>query len=105
MTLTDRPRLDRPDLDRPDLDLGPARAALRATSDAGLRLAVTASCRLREAVGAGVRRSAARGDRGDVPGWVLVTLMTAGLVTVLWVLARDRLSQVFDRAITSVAGQ
>lgn len=43
-------------------------------------------------------------DRGDVPGWVLVTLMTAGLVTVLWVLARDRLTQVFDDAITSVTG-
>jgi hypothetical protein len=43
-------------------------------------------------------------DRGDVPGWVLVTLMTAGLVTVLWVLARDRLTAVFDRAISSVAG-
>jgi len=51
-----------------------------------------------------VRRSAARGDRGDVPGWVLVTLMTAGLVTVLWVLARDRLTAVFDRAISSVTG-
>jgi len=44
-----------------------------------------------------------RGDRGDVPGWVLVTLMTAGLVTTLWVLARDRLSQVFDHAISSVS--
>jgi len=43
-------------------------------------------------------------ERGDVPGWVLVTLMTAGLVTVLWVLARDRLTAVFDRAISSVAG-
>jgi hypothetical protein len=39
-----------------------------------------------------------------VPGWVLVTLMTAGLVTVLWVLARDRLTEVFDRAISSVTG-
>ena len=52
-----------------------------------------------------VRRSAARGDRGDVPGWVLVTLMTAGLVTVLWVLAKDRLTAVFDKAISSVTGQ
>lgn len=53
---------------------------------------------------AGLRRAARRGDRGDVPGWVLVTLMTAGLVTALWVLARDRLTEVFDKAITSVAG-
>jgi hypothetical protein len=41
-------------------------------------------------------------DRGDVPGWVLVTLMTAGLVTALWAVARDRLTEVFDRAISSV---
>ena len=51
------------------------------------------------------RAGAVDRDRGDVPGWVLVTLMPAGLVTVLWVLARDRLSTVFDRAISSVAGQ
>ncbi|QHT58190.1 hypothetical protein GXP71_02855 [Cellulomonas sp. H30R-01] len=43
-------------------------------------------------------------DRGDVPGWVLVTLMTAGLVTALWLVAEPALSQVFDDAITSVTG-
>nr|NLD39991.1 hypothetical protein [Actinomycetales bacterium] len=26
-------------------------------------------------------------ERGDVPGWVMVTLMTAGLVAVIWALA------------------
>ena len=26
-------------------------------------------------------------DRGDVPGWVLITLMTAGLVIIIWGLA------------------
>ena len=34
------------------------------------------------------------GDRGDVPGWVLVAVMTAGLVTTLWVAADDQLSNV-----------
>nr|WP_210728844.1 hypothetical protein [Cellulomonas septica] len=43
-------------------------------------------------------------DRGDVPGWVLVTLMTAGLVTALWLVAEPALSQVFDDAIKSVTG-
>jgi hypothetical protein len=43
-------------------------------------------------------------DRGDVNGYVFVTLMTAGIVMVIWVVARDRLSEVFDRAITSVTG-
>jgi hypothetical protein len=43
-------------------------------------------------------------DRGDVPGWVLVTLMTAGLVTALWVVAGPALSNVFEDAIASVTG-
>ncbi len=47
-------------------------------------------------------RVAARDDRGDVPGWVLVTLMTAGLVSVLWFVAGDALVQVFQNAISSV---
>lgn len=41
-------------------------------------------------------------DRGDVPGWVLVAVMTAGLVTALWVVADGQLTAVFQRAITSV---
>jgi hypothetical protein len=31
-------------------------------------------------------------DRGDVPGWVLVVLMTAGLVTGIWTVAAPRLN-------------
>lgn len=42
-------------------------------------------------------------DRGDVPGWVLVAVMTAGLVTALWVVADGQLSAVLDRAINSVS--
>lgn len=41
-------------------------------------------------------------DRGDVPGWVLVTLMTAGLVSVLWFVAGDALQKLFVDAITDV---
>ena len=41
-------------------------------------------------------------DRGDVPGWVLVAVMTAGLVTALWVVADGQLTSVLQRAITSV---
>lgn len=43
-------------------------------------------------------------DRGDVPGWVLITLMTAGLVVVIWALAGPALSGVFEQAITRVTG-
>ncbi len=44
------------------------------------------------------------GDRGDVPGWVLVTLMTAGLVVVLWATAGSRLEALFNQAMDSVTG-
>jgi hypothetical protein len=43
-------------------------------------------------------------ERGDVPGWVLITLMTAGLVTALWALAGPQLNAVFTDAISSVTG-
>ena len=43
-------------------------------------------------------------DRGDVPGWVLITLMTAGLVAAIWALAGPALSDVFTTAIDSVTG-
>jgi hypothetical protein len=43
-------------------------------------------------------------DRGDVPGWVLVTIMTAGLVTALWLVADDKLKQLFNDALDGVVG-
>jgi hypothetical protein len=48
------------------------------------------------------RLSMVRGDRGDVPGWVLVTLMTAGLVIALWAVAGDRLTEIFNSSMDSV---
>ena len=44
----------------------------------------------------------ARDERGDVPGWVLITVMTAGLVMVIWGVARDQLSQMLTEALNSV---
>jgi hypothetical protein len=43
-------------------------------------------------------------EQGDVPGWVLVTLMTAGLVVVIWALAGPALSNLFEQAIARVSG-
>jgi len=43
-----------------------------------------------------------RDQRGDVPGWVLVTVMTAGLVMAIWGLADDQLRQMLQRALDSV---
>ncbi|MCM3656262.1 hypothetical protein M3147_03250 [Agromyces mediolanus] len=43
-------------------------------------------------------------ERGDVPGWVLITLMTAGLVAVIWALAGPALGGMFEQAIERVSG-
>lgn len=43
-------------------------------------------------------------ERGDVPGWVLVTVMTAGLVAVLWLIAEPLLSNLFSDAVEGVTG-
>ena len=45
-----------------------------------------------------------RHERGDVPGWVLITLMTAGLVILIWALAGPALSEIFQNAIAKVTG-
>ena len=46
--------------------------------------------------------AARRDERGDVPGWVLVTVMTAGLVMAIWGLADDQLRQMLKDALDSV---
>ena len=43
-------------------------------------------------------------ERGDVPGWVLVTLMTAGLVVLIWAVAGPALTALFEQAIQRVSG-
>lgn len=42
-------------------------------------------------------------ERGDVPGWVLISLMTAGLVVLIWGLAGPALSGIFEQAIQRVS--
>jgi len=41
-----------------------------------------------------------RRERGDVPGWVLVTLMTALLVGALYVIAGPRLAALLNQALS-----
>lgn len=45
-----------------------------------------------------------RDERGDVPGWVLITVMTAGLVAALWAVAGPQLAQMLSDALSSVRG-
>ena len=58
-----------------------------------------AIARVREAA-----RDTLEDERGDVPGWVLITLMTAGLVVVIWALAGPALAGLFEQAISRVSG-
>lgn len=50
------------------------------------------------------RSNSRRDERGDVPGWVLITVMTAGLVAALWAVAGPQLSQMLRDALQSVRG-
>jgi hypothetical protein len=49
-------------------------------------------------------RDRRRDERGDVPGWVLITVMTAGLVAALWAIAGPQLGQMLRDALNSVRG-
>ena len=46
-----------------------------------------------------------RTERGDVPGWVLITVMTAGLVVAIWRLAGDQLADMLRNALSSVSNK
>ena len=43
-------------------------------------------------------------DRGDVPGWVLVVLMTTGLVTAIWTIAAPRLTSILKNSLDAMNG-
>lgn len=43
-------------------------------------------------------------QRGDVPGWVLVVLMTTGLVTAIWTIAAPRLTSILKNSLDAMNG-
>lgn len=43
-----------------------------------------------------------RGDAGDVPGWVMVTVMTAGLVAAVFAVFRDAIVTAVQTALAQV---
>lgn len=43
-------------------------------------------------------------ERGDVPGWVLIVLMTSALVVAIWAVARDQLVTIVSSALSTVCG-
>jgi hypothetical protein len=58
--------------------------------------------RTQEAINRLAVRLVVRGERGDVPGWVMITLMTAGLVAIIWAVAEDQFKALFNDAINDV---
>jgi hypothetical protein len=50
----------------------------------------------------GSRHPWTRTERGDVPGWVLITVMTAALVAGLLAIAGPELNQMLREALASV---
>ncbi|MFN2388127.1 MAG: hypothetical protein ABR575_00765 [Actinomycetota bacterium] len=46
----------------------------------------------------------ATSERGDVPGWVMIVLMTSALVVAIWAVARDRLISIVSTALSTVCG-
>ena len=43
-------------------------------------------------------------ERGDVPGWVMITVMSAGLVAVLAAAAGPQLRNMLTQALSAVGG-
>lgn len=43
-----------------------------------------------------------RDDRGDVPGWVMVVVMSAGLIGIIWTVAKGELRDMLRTALNSV---
>jgi hypothetical protein len=64
-------------------------------------LAPKVSAKLETAAANLIARS--RDERGDIPGWVLVTVMTAGLVVAVWSVADGQLKSVLTSALRSVS--
>ena len=44
-------------------------------------------------------------ERGDVPGWVMITLMTAVIVVLIWGIASKQLTDLLNSAFNKVSKQ
>lgn len=43
-------------------------------------------------------------ERGDVPEWVLVLLLSSALIVAIWGIARERLVSIVSGALSTVCG-
>ena len=49
-----------------------------------------------------IKKILSRSEKGDVPGWILVVLMTTALVTGIWSIAAPRLSTILKDSLDSM---
>lgn len=84
-------------------DENPFKKAVAILDEKYLTLTLRASQALARASKSRVFR-AIQDQRGDVPGWVLVVLMTTGLVTAIWTIAAPRLSAILKNSLDSMNG-
>jgi len=49
-------------------------------------------------------QSLSQDESGDVPGWVLIVLMSSALVIAIWGIARDKLLAIVSSALGNVCG-
>jgi len=66
------------------------------------RLDVLLLCLLVEASNR-MRRDRPRGERGDIPGWVMIAIMSAAVVVVLIPLVGPVVGKAFTNAVNSVS--
>lgn len=70
----------------------------RALHDHLLRLALATAL----LVAAALRGRSRRDERGDVPGWVMITVMSATVVVIIGTVAREQLREMLTSALNSV---
>jgi hypothetical protein len=51
-----------------------------------------------------IRKFLTGSSRGDVPGWVLVVLMTTALVTGIWSIAAPKLTTILRNSLDAMGG-
>lgn len=80
---------------------------MSSVSDQIRATAISISLRISQSLGKLARSRviiALKDQRGDVPGWVLVVLMTTGLVTAIWTIAAPRLTAILKNSLDAMNG-
>jgi hypothetical protein len=72
---------------------------MKYVSDVMIKKGISASLFMRQRL-----QSDLVSERGDVPGWVLVVLMTTGLVTAIWAIAKPNLTNILNNSLNSMNG-